>query len=320
MDREEIERGRLAAEPNELPPQAWKAIALRVKNEIAQDNLSMIAAGAAFYGLLAVFPSIAAAVSLYGLFTDPDTVTRHMQMLQTILPEQARMVLDQQLRSVTAAGDDALTLGAIGSFVLALWSASKGVKSLMTALNVVYDEQEKRGFIKLNAVALFLTLTMLLVVIISLGAVAVLPAVLGFLGLPPIAEAAARWLRWPLLAVVAVIAMGVLYRYAAARRPPQWRWVTYGAVAATVLWLIGSALFSWYVSNFASYNETYGSVAAIVVLMMWLWLSAYFVLLGGELNAEMEHQTRHDTTVGKPRPLGQREAYVADHVAGRDGA
>lgn len=320
MDATQIERGRLAKRPRELPRAAWKEILLRVKNEIAADNLSMIAAGAAFYGLLAVFPAIAAIVSLYGLFTDPATVAQHVDMLATVLPEQARTVLDRQLRSVTEAGDQALTFGAITSLGLALWSSSKGVKSLMTALNVVYDEHERRSFIKLNAVALFLTLTMLLVVILSLAAVAVLPAILDLLGLPPIAEALARWLRWPLLAVVAVVALGLLYRYAASRNPPQWRWVTWGAVVATVLWLAGSALFSWYVSNFGSYNETYGSVAAIVVLMMWMWLSAYVVLLGGELNAEMEHQTRHDTTVGKPKPLGSRDAYVADHVAGTDRA
>ena len=318
MDAKEIERGRLAKAPRELPRAAWKDIVLRVKDEIAADNLSMIAAGAAFYGLLAIFPSIAAAVSLYGLFTDPATVAQHIEMLAGVLPEQGRAVLDEQLRSVTSAGDRALTFGAVIALALALWSSSKGVKALMAALNVVYDEREKRGFIKLNAVALLLTLAILLVVILSLAAVAILPALIGFLGLPPVAEAAARWLRWPLLAVVAVLAIGVLYRYAASRRPPQWSWVIWGAVVATVLWLGGSALFSWYVSNFGSYNETYGSVAAIVVLMMWMWLSAYFVLLGGELNAEMEHQTRHDTTVGRPRPLGRRDAYVADHVAGSD--
>ncbi len=318
MDSKEIERGRLAKEPGELSPTAWKEIALRVKDEVTADNLSMIAAGAAFYGLLAVFPTIAAAVSLYGLFTDPQTVTQHLEMVSGVLPEQARSVLDQQLQSVTSAGNTALTVGAVVALALALWSSSKGVKSLMMALNIVYDEREKRGFIKLNAVALALTITILLVVIVALSAVAVLPALLGFLGLPPVAETMARWLRWPLLAVVAVLAIGILYRYAASRRPPRWKWVMYGAVVATVLWLIGSALFSWYVSNFGSYNETYGSVAAIVVLMMWMWLSAYFVLLGGELNAEMEHQTRHDTTTGKPQPLGQRDAYVADHVAGQD--
>jgi membrane protein len=312
MRATEVERGRLAKHPREIPGSGWKDILLRVKREVASDNLSMIAAGAAFYGLLAMFPSIAAAVSLYGLFTEPQTVAEHIQMLAGILPEDARSILDQQLQRVTSAGDAALGIGAIVALVIALWGASKGVKSLMAALNVVYDEEEKRGFFKLNAVALLLTLAMLVVVLFSLAAVAGIPAIIEAVGFPPIAENVARWSRWPFLAIVSVFAIGVLYRYAASRAPPQWGWIWLGAVVATVLWLGGSALFSWYVSSFAKYNETYGSVAAIVVLMMWLWLSAYFVLLGGELNAEMEHQTRHDTTTGRALPMGERRAYVAD--------
>jgi membrane protein len=259
-----------------------------------------------------MFPSIAAAVSLYGLFTDPQTVAEHIQMLAGILPADARTVLDQQLQRVTSAEDTALGFGAVVALALTLWSASKGMKSLMTALNVVYDEEERRGFFKLNAVALSLTLVMLVVVVLSLAAVAGIPAIIAAVGFPPVAESVARWLRWPLLAAISVVGIGALYRYAASRASPQWTWVSWGAVVATVLWLGGSALFSWYVSSFGKYNETYGSVAAIVVLMMWLWLSAYFVLLGGELNAEMEHQTRHDTTTGRALPMGERKAYVAD--------
>jgi membrane protein len=272
----------------------------------------MIAAGAAFYALLAMFPAIAALVSVYGLFTEPQTVTQHLQAVSGIIPEEGRSILDAQLQRVTSAGDTALGVGAIVALLLALWSAAKGVKSLMVALNVAYDETEKRGFFKLNAVALLLTFAILAVVIVALVAIALLPALVDRLGLPGVVETAARWLRWPLLAVVSVVAIAVLYRYGASRNPPKWRWVIWGAVTATILWLIASALFSWYVSSFGSYNETYGSVAAIAVLMMWFWLSAFAVLLGAELNAEMEHQTAYDTTVGKPLPRGERGAYVAD--------
>jgi membrane protein len=306
------DRGRLAKRPSDIPRSGWIDITLRVKNEIAQDNLSMLAAGAAFYGLLALFPSVAAIVSLYGLFTDPQTVAEHIQVLQGIVPDEASSIINDQLLQVTTANEGALGFGAIVAFLLALWSSSKGVKSLMTALNVVYDENEKRGFFRLNVVALLLTVTILFVVLISLAAVAVLPALVDRLGLPPVLEGLLRWLRWPLLAAIAVAATATLYRYAASRARPQWSWVIYGAITATVLWLLGSGLLSWYVSNFGSYNETYGSVAAVVVLMMWFYLSAYFVLVGGEVNAEMEHQTRYDTTAGRPLPMGERGAYVAD--------
>jgi membrane protein len=286
----------------------------RVRNEVAEDNLTMIAAGAAFFGLLAMFPAVAAVVSLYGLLTDPAVVSEHTATLAGFLPAEARTIVDEQLRRVTSASNDALGIGAVVALLLALWSAAKGVKSLMQALNIAYDERETRGFFKLNATALLLTLAILAVVGIALVGIAVLPALLERLPLPDVLATALRWLRWPLLGAVAVAAIAVVYRYGPARRPAQWRWVVGGAVVSTVLWLIGSALFSWYVSSFGSYNETYGSVAAVAVLMMWFWISALVVLLGGEVNAEMERQTREDTTTGRPRPLGERDAYAADTV------
>jgi membrane protein len=312
--KRETERGRSARRPGEIPRAGWRDVLWRVKNEVADDNLSMIAAGAAFFGLLALFPAVAAVVSLYGLFTDPVVVSQHTATLAGFLPAEARTIIDEQLQRVTSASNDALGIGAVIAVLLALWSAAKGVKSLMQALNVAYDERETRGFFRLNLTAVLLTLAILAVVGIALAGIAVLPALLERLPLPDFAAAALRWLRWPLLAGVAVAAIAVIYRYGPARRPAQWRWVVGGAAVSTVLWLIGSALFSWYVGSFGSYNETYGSVAAVAVLMMWFWISALVVLLGGEINAEMERQTREDTTRGEPRPLGQRQAYAADTV------
>lgn len=270
----------------------WWALARRVKDDVAADNVSIIAGGAAFFGLLALFPALAAAVALYGLVTDPANVSAQLDQLGGIVPAEARMILDEQLQRIASAGNRSLGIGAGVALLLALWSAAKGVKSLMVALNVVYHEQERRGFFKLNGTALLLTLTMLLVVPFALTTVAVLPALIDRLPLPEIAAVAARWLRWPLLALVAVGAIGVLYRFGAARTRPRPKWSWPGAIVATVLWLAASALFSWYVSSFGSYNETYGSVAAIAVLMMWFWLSTYVVLLGGELNAELEQRRR----------------------------
>jgi membrane protein len=270
----------------------WWALARRVKDDVAADNVSMIAGGAAFFGLLALFPALAAAVALYGLFTDPASVSAQLDLVAGVVPDAARMVLAEQLQRITSAADRSLGIGAVIALLLALWSAAKGVKSLMVALNVVYHEQERRGFFKLNGTAILLTLTMLLVVPFALTTVAVLPALVDRLPLPDLVATAARWLRWPLLALVAIGAIGVLYRFGAARTRPRPKWSWPGAIVATVLWLGASALFSWYVSSFGSYNETYGSVAAIAVLMMWFWLSTYSVLLGGEINAELEQSRR----------------------------
>jgi membrane protein len=282
-----MERRRIARESRDAPTSGWLNVAWRVKDDVAADNVSMIAAGAAFFGLLALFPALAAAVALYGLFTEPATVSAHLDLLSGFAPAEARMLLDEQLQRITSAGDTSLGIGAMVAMLLALWSAAKGVKSLMAALDIVYHERESRGFFKLNSTALLLTLAMLIVVPLSLAAVAVLPALIDRLPLPDFAATVARWLRWPLIAGVSVAAMTLLYRLGPAheRRPQR---SLPGALIATALWLIASALFSWYVSSFGSYNETYGSVAAMAVVMMWFYLSAFAVLLGGEINAVLE--------------------------------
>jgi membrane protein len=308
------DRGRSAERPGQLPAAGWRDILWRVKAEMAQDNLSLVAAGVAFYALLALFPAIAAVVSIYGLVADPQTVEQQLQSVSHILPQEARSIVEEQLKRVTASGSTALGLGAIVSLLLAIWSANKGTQSLITALNIVYDEDEKRGFIWLNLISLALTIGMFLFLIVCLAAIAALPALIGNLGLPEVVRQLAVWLRWPVLGVAFVAALAVLYRFAPSRDEPRWRWVSWGAVVATVLWLIASGLFSWYVSNFGNYNETYGSLGAVAVLMMWFWLSALIVLLGAELNAEMEHQTERDTTRGGEKPVGRRGAYVADTV------
>jgi membrane protein len=308
------ERGRTAERPSELPAAGWRDILWRVWAEMTEDNLSLVAAGVAFYGLLAIFPGIAAAVSIYGLIVDPQTVGEQMSDMGQVLPQESRGIIEEQLTRVTSTGSTALGLGAILGLLLALWSANKGTQALMTALNIVYDEQEKRSFVWLNVISLALTLGIILFMIICLAAIAALPALIGSLGLPEVVQQLVTWLRWPILGIAFVIALAVLYRYGSSRHEPRWRWVSWGAVLATIVWLMGCSLFSWYVSNFGSYNETYGSLGAVAVLMMWLWLSALIVLLGAELNAEMEHQTERDTTHGPDKPIGKRGAYVADTI------
>ncbi len=313
----EAARGRAAETPRDIPAAGWRDVLWRVKDQMSEDNLSLVAAGVAFYGLLAIFPGIAAVVSIYGLVVDPQTVSEQLAATSEVLPQETRGIIEEQLTRVTSSASGALGLGAIVSLLLALWSANKGTQSLISALNIVYDEREKRGFVRLTLISLGLTLAIIVFLIVGLAAIAAMPALFGNLGLPETVRQLASWLRWPVLGLGFVIGLAVLYRYAPSRDEPRWRWVSWGAVLATVLWLVGSALFSWYVSNFGSYNETYGSIGAVAVLMMWLWLSALIVLLGAELNAEMEHQTGRDTTRGADQPMGQRGAYVADTVGER---
>ena len=310
----EAARGRAADTPRQIPAAGWRDVLWRVKDEVARDNLSLVAAGVAFYALLAIFPALAAIVSIYGLLADPQTVEQQLAATSQVLPEQARSIIQEQLTRVASGAPTALGLSAIVSVLLALWSANKGTQSLITALNIVYDEEEKRGLVWLTVLSLALTLGIILFMIVGLAAIAVMPALFGNLGLPEEIRQLASWLRWPILGIGFVIGLAIFYRVAPSREGARWRWVSWGAVVATVLWLIGSVLFSWYVSNFGSYNETYGSIGAVVVLMMWFWVSALIVLLGAELNAEMEHQTEHDTTRGDERRIGERGAYVADTV------
>lgn len=307
-------RGRRAETPHQIPAPGWRDILWRVWNEMAEDNLSIVSAGIAFYAMLSIFPALGASLSIYGLVADPMTVERQFAELANILPEGARKLITDQLTAVASQPRSSLSFGVIFGIGLALWSASAATKTFMNALNVVYDEQETRGFISFNAMAVALTLGGIISAIVALSLVAALPAILGWLWLPSGLEATLRYLRWPLLGVAVVLGLGVLYRYGPSREKARWQWVSWGAVVATVLWLIVSAGFSYYVSNFASYNETYGALGAVIVLLMWFYLTAYVVLIGGELNAEMEHQTARDTTERRGAPLGQRGAYVADTV------
>ena len=309
-------RGRDAGTPADIPKRGWKDILWRVYEEQSADNLGMVAGGVAYYALLALFPAIAAVVSIYGLVADPTTVQAHVEQLAGILPPQALDVMRQQAESVASASGGGLTLAAVASLLFALWSASRGVSSMVTALNIVYDEGEGRSFVRLALLSLVLTVAGILFLFFTLGVVVVVPAVLAMVPLGGL-EPVVRLARWPILAVAVMLALAVLYRYAPCRREPQWRWVTWGSALATALWLLGSAAFSVYVTNFASYNETYGSVGAAVILLLWLNLTAYAVLIGAELNAEMEHQTARDTTDEPARPMGRRNAYVADTVGRR---
>jgi membrane protein len=282
--------GREASRPRDIPSRGWLDIARRVKSQIKEDKLSIIAAGVAFYGLMAVFPGLVALVGIYGLVADPAQVEQHAQMLSGILPPQAAEVLMGQLHDLVSTDRSALGVGAVLGIVLALWSASAAVRTLMEALNVAYDEEEDRGFIRFYGTALFLTFGGILGVILAIALVVALPAVLNLLGLSWLVDLAARLARWPILALLAIAGFAVVYRYGPSRRSPRWRWLSWGAAIAVALWIIGSALFSLYVTRFGNYNETYGAAGAVVILLMWFLLSSYAILIGAEINAEIERK------------------------------
>jgi membrane protein len=306
--------GREAERPSEIPPRGWFAVLKRVKAEVKEDNVTLLAAGVAFYAMLAIFPAIIAVVTLYGMVADPAQVASQVGELAKSLPAGADQLLTAQLKSVTQAGRQSLSIGLAVSLLAVLWSASGGVQGLVKGLNLVYDEQESRGFLKLRGLSLLLTLGAIVTVVVAIALIGVFPALIDDLGLGKTGELAASIARWVVLALLVLVAVAVVYRYAPDRANPRWRWVSWGAVVALVLWLLGSIGFSWYVDNFGKYNQTYGALAAVIILLLWLFLSAFAVLFGAELDAEIERQTARDTTTGPERPLGQRDAEVADTV------
>lgn len=307
-------RGREASRPREIPARGWRDILWRVKDRISADNLSIISSGVAFYALLSIFPALIALVGLYGLVFDPHQVQEHLGTLTAVLPAEAANLIGQQLGEVASMERTSLGVGSIVALLLALWAASAGMRTLMNALNVAYGEKETRGTVKLYATSLLLTLGAVLGGIVAILTVVAIPAVLGFLSLGGGLENLIAFGRWPLLALILLFGLGIVYRYGPARESPQWRWVSWGALIATVLCIIASVLFSLYVSQFGNYNKTYGSMGAVIILMTWFLLTAYIFLIGAEINAEMERQTRKDTTDARGRPLGRRGAHAADTV------
>ncbi|WP_232480181.1 YihY/virulence factor BrkB family protein [Roseomonas sp. KE2513] len=307
--------GRDAGTPSEIPARGWWDILKRTATQASNDRLLTEAAGVTFYAILALFPAVSALVSLYGLFADPATINDHLSALAGFVPEGGMSVITDQVKRVASQGGGALGFGAVASILLSLWSANGATKAVFDALNVVYEEDEKRGFIRRTLTTLAFTVGAILFALLAMAAVVVLPVLLDFVGLGPTVEILLRVLRWPLLLVAIGALLACLFRYGPSRDAAQWRWVSWGGGFAAVAWLIGSAGFSFYVSHFGSYNETYGTLGAIIGFMTWIWISTAIVLVGAELDAEMERQTERDTTEGPEQPMGTRGAKMADTVA-----
>jgi membrane protein len=319
LERADNSRGRGADRPSEVPAVGWKDVLVRVWKNIGSDRVIVVAAGVTFYIILALFPAIGAMVSLYGLFADPTTISNHLNSLANILPQGALDIIGGEITRVASQGQKSLGPAFVVGLLAALWSANAGMKGLFDALNLVYDERENRGLIKLNLVSLAFTTGAIVFLLIALGAIVVLPLALGYLGLSAEAALIANLLRWPALVLVVGFAVAVLYRYGPDRARPRWRWVTWGSAFATVGWLVASMLFSYYAAHFGSYNKTYGSLGAIIGFMVWIWISVIVILVGAEINAQLEHQTAKDTTTGAPKPMGRRQAQMADTVGAAQG-
>ena len=308
-------RGRSATKPTDIPVRGWWDIVKRVAAQVSADRLMTEAAGVTFFALLAIFPALAALISLYGLFADPRTVSDHLASLSGLLPGVGMDIIKEQVRALTSGEPKSLGFGVLFGFATSLWSANQGIKAMFDALNVVNDETETRGFLRRTAITLAFTLGGIIFVLLAMTGILVLPAVLAFVGLSGLVELLLRVLRWPLLLAAVTLFLALIYRFGPSRARPKWRWVSWGSAFAAVSWVLGSAAFSWYVANFGSYNKTYGSLGAVVGFMTWIWISTIIVLVGGELNAEMEHQTERDTTIGPEVQPGSRGATKADRVA-----
>ena len=311
--------GAQADKPTEVPARGWWQILRRAWAESKKDQVPLLAAGVAFYSFMALFPAMIAAITLYGLVADPATVARQADKLTSAMPSDAASLVTRQMKALADSPHQSLGLGLVIALLLALWSAAGGVGNIVTAINIAYDEEENRGFVRRKLLSLGLTLGAILFVVVAIALVGVAPAVLHSL----VGGGPARWgfevIRWVALLAGISLALAVLYRYAPDRDEPQFRWVSVGAAVASVIWLVASLGFSLYVAHFSSYSKTYGALAGVVVLLLWLWITNFIVLLGAEVNAEAEQQTARDTTRGPERPLGERGAVKADSLPGDRG-
>lgn len=310
-------RGRHANHPLQIPWAGWKDILWRTYSEMFSDRVLSIAGGVAFFVLFAILPAITALVSAYGLVFDASTITHSLSMASGMIPDDVLDLLRQQATRIASQNNGALGIGVIAGILVMLWSAMSGVKAMIDALNVIYEEQESRNFFRFNLVALAFTLGSFAIFLLAIGAVVAVPAMLSWLKIPAATATLMRIARWPALLTVLLVGLAILYRNGPNRRAPRWQWVSVGSVFASVTWISASYLFSWYLAKFNSYNATYGSLGAVVATMMWLWISTTVVLLGAELNAEIEHQTARDSTIDGDKPLGERGAVMADTVGAK---
>lgn len=313
-------RGRQATQPTQIPPAGWKDVLWRVYQSINDDRVMLTAAGVTYYILLALVPTLSAFVSIYGLFADRATVVDHIGLLSGIIPGDGLEIIREQLTRLVSEGEEVLGVTLLISLSIALWSSSAGVKAMFEAMNVAYGEREKRNFFQQTLISLAFTVGGALAGVLLLTVVVLLPGLLALVRLPEAYAWVIRVISYFGILLVVLAGLAALYRWGPSREQAKWRWITPGAILSVILTIAVSLLFSWYVSNFGNYNATYGSLGALIGLLTWIWLSVTIVIIGGELNSEVEHQTARDSTTGPELPLGRRGAHMADTVGEQAGS
>ncbi|WP_430420328.1 YihY/virulence factor BrkB family protein [Phenylobacterium sp.] len=306
FEAQEPDRGRIALRPHHIPWRGWRDILWRTWREVGEDRLTVVAGSVTYYALLAIFPALGVFVSLYGLIADVRTVQEQLVQLSAIFPPEAVRLLGEQMLRLANGETAGLSAAFVVSLLLSIWSASAGMRSLFDGLNTAYDETEKRGFIARSAMTYGFTVAFLLLLTVVSAILVAAPLYLRGAG--------SALALWPLVYAAAAGAFAVVYRYGPSRQRARWRWVFIGSLVAAFLWMAGSAGFSWYLNNVARLDATYGSLGAVIGFMLWIWFSVMVVLIGAELNAEIEHQTAMDSTTGPPAPMGERGAAMADTV------
>ncbi len=304
--------GRYAARPSQIPIAGWKRIVSRTYQQIGTADLSLKCAGVAFFAFLSIFPVLACLVLIYGLFADTSSLNGHMSVLREFTPPSVFDIVEERLSALLSQPQVGLGIGLAVSFTLALWSGSRGTNALISTISSAYHEHAERHFLKSAALSLGLTLGALVFVTIALFTIAFIPAIVNLIQLPNAAETVAMYTRWPILALFVAVSLAILFRFAPHRNGAKWSWIAPGAIVSTLLWIVLSILFSIYVEQFGNYSATFGSLSVAVVMMLWLYYSTMAIALGAALNAEMEHQTKVDTTAGPYKPMGERNAFVAD--------
>jgi len=307
-----------ARKPKELNLKDWWRISKRIIKQIKTDHIIIVAPGVAFFLFLAVFPAILALVSLYGLIFDPEQVQDQLSQLTVLLPADAGELIIGALSKISGQPDPQLEWEVIITLLISLWTANLGTKALFRGINITYEEKSNRNFFQLNGLSLLFTISGILVGIISLAFIVGFPVLIRHLDVPPFINNLITFGRWVFLGILIIIFIAMIYKFAPERRNARFRWVTWGSAIATLLWLGASWAFSFYVDNFGNFDKKYGAVASVVILMLWFLITGFLILLGAEINSEMEYQTKKDTTIGKNRPLGERDAFHADHYAGQD--
>jgi len=309
------EKGHEAKSPAEMPPRAWKDILARTYKRTWDDNVALVSAGVAFYGFFALLSLLGLIVLAYGIFADPVTVIEQMRTLTAILPADVVALIGNQLLTAVHSSQQTKGLGILVAVAVAIYGGTNGSASILTALNIAYEEKEKRSFVRFYLLAISMTLVALLVALAAIAATSALAYLQRFMQLPPIALVASKLLGYLVLALLVASVAATLYRFGPSREDAKWEWITPGSAFAAITWILLTVAFGFYVSHFTNYDASYGSLGAVVALLTWMYLSAYAFVFGAELNSEIEHQTAKDSTTGSPEPLGDRGAWAADNVA-----